>query len=76
MAGNNRLGGQDFNERTQKYLIQVIEKKFNKKVEDKEDIQQLRLAIEEAKIRLTDVPTTVIRLQLKTVGDFTYEVIF
>uniref|UniRef100_A0AC35GGN0 Heat shock protein 70 n=1 Tax=Panagrolaimus sp. PS1159 TaxID=55785 RepID=A0AC35GGN0_9BILA len=73
MAGNNRLGGQDFNERTQKHLIQVIEKKFNKNIVDKEDIQQLRLAIEEAKIRLTDVPVTNIRLQLRTVGEFNYQ---
>lgn len=73
MAGNNRLGGQDFNERTQKYLIQVIENKFNKKIEDKEDIQQLRLAIEEAKLRLTNIPTTNIRLHLRTVGEFTFE---
>uniref|UniRef100_A0AC34GSF6 Heat shock protein 70 n=1 Tax=Panagrolaimus sp. ES5 TaxID=591445 RepID=A0AC34GSF6_9BILA len=73
MAGNNRLGGQDFNERTQKHIIQIIEKKFNKKIVDKEDIQQLRLAIEEAKLRLTDVPSTNIRLHLRTVGEFNYE---
>uniref|UniRef100_A0A914YSK5 Heat shock 70 kDa protein 13 n=1 Tax=Panagrolaimus superbus TaxID=310955 RepID=A0A914YSK5_9BILA len=73
MAGNNRLGGQDFNERTQKHLIQIIEKKFDKKIVDKEDIQQIRLAIEEAKLRLTDVPSTNIRLHLRTVGEFNYE---
>ena len=74
MAGNNRLGGQDFNERIQKHLINVIEEKFGKKITDKEDLQQLRLSIEEAKIRLTDAYEAVLRLHLRTVGDFDYKV--
>jgi len=73
MAGNNRLGGQDFNERIQKHLIKVIEEKFEKKITDKEDLQQLRLSIEEAKIRLTDAYEAMLRLHLRTVGDFDYK---
>uniref|UniRef100_A0A7E4W4B8 Heat shock 70 kDa protein 13 n=1 Tax=Panagrellus redivivus TaxID=6233 RepID=A0A7E4W4B8_PANRE len=73
MAGNNRLGGQDFNDRTQLHILNVINKKFNTQITDKEDIQQLRLAIEAAKIRLTTFPTTTIKLNLQSIGHFEYE---
>uniref|UniRef100_A0A8R1EHL5 Uncharacterized protein n=1 Tax=Caenorhabditis japonica TaxID=281687 RepID=A0A8R1EHL5_CAEJA len=74
MAGNNRLGGQDFNERVQKHIIEKIaEKKGGKAIEDKEDIQQIRLEVEKGKIRLTSVPSTTISLDLKTVGKWKYE---
>lgn len=74
LAGNNRLGGQDFNERVQKHLMKVIQDKFDKKIENKEDLQQIRLAIEAAKLQLTTVPHTTIKLHLHTVGEFNYEV--
>ncbi|CAP22062.2 Protein CBR-STC-1 [Caenorhabditis briggsae] len=73
MAGNNRLGGQDFNERVQKHLIEKISEKFEKTIDDKEDIQQIRLEVEKGKIRLTNVPSTTISLNLKTVGKWSYE---
>lgn len=72
MAGNNRLGGQDFNDRVQKHLSQYIEKEFGSALVDKEDIQQLRLAIETAKIQLTTFPQTNIDLKLQSVGKFHY----
>ncbi|CAI5440653.1 unnamed protein product [Caenorhabditis angaria] len=73
MAGNNRLGGQDFNDRVQKFIIKEIEKQTSKIVDDKEDLQQIRLVIEKAKIRLTSVPKTTISLDLKSVGKFSYD---
>lgn len=73
MAGNNRLGGQDFNDRVQKHLLDQIAQKFGKIIEDKEDIQQVRLEVEKGKIRLTSMPVTTISLDLKTVGKWKYD---
>lgn len=73
MAGNNRLGGQDFNDRVQKHLISKIAEKFGKTIDNKEDIQQIRMEVEKGKIRLTNVPSTTISLNLKTVGKWNYE---
>ncbi|MFH4980178.1 hypothetical protein AB6A40_006887 [Gnathostoma spinigerum] len=72
MAGNNRLGGQDFNDRVQRHLMNLINDSYDQPVTDKEDIQQLRLAIETAKIQLTTFPETTINLHLKTIGKFIY----
>ncbi|TKR69219.1 hypothetical protein L596_021403 [Steinernema carpocapsae] len=57
MAGKNRLGGQDFNDRVQHFLMEYIEKRYGKSVTDKEDLQQL--------------PT--ITLHLKNLESFSYE---
>uniref|UniRef100_A0A915AZZ1 Heat shock 70 kDa protein 13 n=1 Tax=Parascaris univalens TaxID=6257 RepID=A0A915AZZ1_PARUN len=72
MAGNNRLGGQDFNDRVQKHIIEKISESFGSRLEDKEDIQQLRMAIETAKIQLTTFPSTDIDLNLRSLGRFRY----
>ncbi|KHN75511.1 Heat shock 70 kDa protein D [Toxocara canis] len=72
MAGNNRLGGQDFNNRVQMHLIEKISQSFGSRLEDKEDIQQLRMAIETAKIQLTTFPSTDIDLNLRSMGRFRY----
>jgi hypothetical protein len=48
MAGNNKLGGQDFNQRLHSYLKSVIKKRYKQPLTDKEDLQTLRLAVEEA----------------------------
>ncbi|KAL3994341.1 Hsp70 family protein [Acanthocheilonema viteae] len=72
MAGNNRLGGQDFNDRVQNHLIQHIADNYGKVLDDKEDIQQLRLAIESAKIQLTTLPVTNIDLNLRSLGKMHY----
>ncbi|VDO31552.1 unnamed protein product [Brugia timori] len=72
MAGNNRLGGQDFNNRVQSDLMQYIEEKYGKALDDQEDIQQLRLAIEAAKIQLTTLPATNIDLNLRSIGKMIY----
>uniref|UniRef100_A0A1I8EYL8 Heat shock 70 kDa protein 13 n=1 Tax=Wuchereria bancrofti TaxID=6293 RepID=A0A1I8EYL8_WUCBA len=72
MAGNNRLGGQDFNNRVQSHLMQHIKEKYGKALDDQEDIQQLRLAIEAAKIQLTTLPATNIDLNLRSLGKMIY----
>ncbi|VDN59079.1 unnamed protein product, partial [Dracunculus medinensis] len=73
MAGNNRLGGQDFNDRIQKHLMKVISENAGSSFNDKEDLQQLRLAIETAKIQLTSFPQCTIDLHLRSVGRFLYK---
>ncbi|VDN30025.1 unnamed protein product [Gongylonema pulchrum] len=77
MAGNNRLGGQDFNDRVQHHLMEVllfIRRNRGKALGDKGDIQQLRLAIEAAKIQLTTFPVTNIDSNLQSLGKFHYRV--
>lgn len=73
MAGNNRLGGQDFNDRVQKHVLSVIHKKYGKTISDKEDLQQIRLEIENAKIRLTTHPTADMKFNLKDIGPWKYQ---
>ncbi|KAL3090898.1 hypothetical protein niasHS_007273 [Heterodera schachtii] len=72
MAGNNRLGGQDFNERIQRMLLQKIREKTRNELTNREDVQQLRLAVEEAKLRLTVMPETWISLDFRSIGHFEY----
>lgn len=72
MAGNNRLGGQDLNERIQRVIAQKIRDHFGKELEAKEDIQQLRLAIEAAKIELSTLREAWIRLNLHELGKYDY----
>lgn len=86
MAGNNRLGGQDFNERIHKMLLNVrrficlkensniqrIHYLRNIQLTNREDLQQLRLAVEEAKLNLTQLPETWIRLNFRSIGNFEY----
>lgn len=73
MAGNNRLGGQDFNDRVQKHILKLLEEKFGQSIADKEDIQQIRLVVEKAKLKLTDLPISRLDFDLKTVGKWSYE---
>lgn len=72
MAGNNRLGGQDFNQRIQQLLLQRIKEQKSLELTRKDDLQQLRLAIEEAKIQLTTLPEIWIRIHLHDTGLFEY----
>lgn len=53
MAGNNRLGGQDFNNRLIQYFFSVIHEQFGKNLENLEDIQKLHHEVESVKINLT-----------------------
>ncbi|GMT15176.1 hypothetical protein PFISCL1PPCAC_6473 [Pristionchus fissidentatus] len=72
MAGNNRLGGQDFNDRVQKIVVKNIEKTTGEPVVEKEDLQQIRLAVEAAKLRLTDVPQTTVKVHLNGRKPYVY----
>uniref|UniRef100_A0A915HHN0 Heat shock 70 kDa protein 13 n=1 Tax=Romanomermis culicivorax TaxID=13658 RepID=A0A915HHN0_ROMCU len=71
MAGNNHLGGQDFNVRMLSHLISEIEAYCgdNCTLTDKEDIQNLRLAVESAKIDLTSTMETLIDVKLHSLVD-------
>uniref|UniRef100_W6NBY1 Heat shock 70 kDa protein 13 n=1 Tax=Haemonchus contortus TaxID=6289 RepID=W6NBY1_HAECO len=75
MAGNNRLGGQDFNDRVQKHIISVLQNRFGKTITDKEDLQQIRLEIEKAKLRLTTHPTAEMNFNLKEIGKWHYQLL-
>ncbi|PAV81468.1 hypothetical protein WR25_17603 [Diploscapter pachys] len=73
MAGNNRLGGQDFNNRVQQFLLEKIKNQFGKEITNKEDLQTMRLEIERAKLRLTAHPKTKIQFKLVEIGEWSYE---
>ena len=53
MAGNNRLGGQDFNNRLLQYFLRTIEEQYGKHLLSMEDIQRLHQLVESVKLNLT-----------------------
>jgi len=62
-AGNNHLGGQDFNERLRANLsAEIAAERGGSELDDVEDIQSLRNAVEEAKLALTYNNSTIIEL--------------
>lgn len=64
MAGNNKLGGQDFTQRLLQYTTERVRQEFGIPPTLKEDIQSLRQAVEAAKLNLTLQPDTTIRVPL------------
>ena len=68
MAGNNRLGGQDFNVRLMSYLMAVIQDRFGEELTNAEDIQRVRQEVESAKINLTSEAWVIIRLPLPSLN--------
>lgn len=68
MAGNNRLGGQDFNNRFMNYLLSLIKDRFNKELTNSEDIQRLRQEVETAKINLTSSSEAIIHVKLPSLN--------
>lgn len=64
MAGNNKLGGQDFSQRLLQYTIERAEQEFGVPPTLKEDIHRLRQAVEAAKLNLTLQPSVTIRVPL------------
>lgn len=64
MAGNNKLGGQDFSQRLLQYATERVRQEFGVPPTLKEDIHRLRQAVEAAKLNLTVHPSTTIRLPL------------
>ncbi|CAG6006321.1 heat shock 70 kDa protein 13 [Menidia menidia] len=71
MAGNNKLGGQDFSQRLLQFTAEQVRQQFGVAPTVKEDIHRLRLAVEAAKLNLTLHPSATIRvpLHLHAAGD-------
>ncbi len=62
-AGNNRLGGDDFDERLVNYIADRFQKEHKIDLrKDKQALQRLREASEKAKVELSSLPTTTINL--------------
>ncbi|XP_051534923.1 heat shock 70 kDa protein 13-like [Myxocyprinus asiaticus] len=70
MAGNNKLGGQDFTQRLLQYAIERVRQQYGVPPTFKEDIHLLRQAVEAAKINLTQEPHVLLKvpLHLQTTG--------
>ena len=52
-AGNNHLGGQDFNERLLQHMLKHVALQHQQVLSDPEDLQALRLATEQIKLQLS-----------------------
>jgi stress 70 chaperone-associated protein len=68
MAGNNRLGGQDFNQRLVMYVLKELERLYGVRVTDVDDLQQLSQAVENVKLNLTNFTSTYLHLSLKSLN--------
>uniref|UniRef100_A0A3Q4AQX0 Heat shock 70 kDa protein 13 n=1 Tax=Mola mola TaxID=94237 RepID=A0A3Q4AQX0_MOLML len=64
MAGNNKLGGQDFSQRLLQYTRERVQQEFGVPPTLKEDIHRLRQAVEAAKLKLTLHPSVTISVPL------------
>nr|XP_046169505.1 heat shock 70 kDa protein 13 [Oncorhynchus gorbuscha] len=71
MAGNNKLGGQDFSQRLLQYTMERVRQQYGVPPTLKEDIHHLRQAVEAAKLNLTLQPSADLRvpLHLEPQGD-------
>lgn len=68
MAGNNKLGGQDFSQRLLQYTIERARQEFGVPPALKEDIHRLRQAVEAAKLNLTLQPSAAVSVALRLRG--------
>ncbi|KAM4796854.1 heat shock 70 kDa protein 13 [Rhinophrynus dorsalis] len=64
MAGNNKLGGQDFNQRLLQYLYDNIYTMYGSLPSQKEEIHRLRQAVEAIKLNLTFHDSSWVRMPL------------
>ncbi|KAM3875503.1 heat shock 70 kDa protein 13 [Diretmus argenteus] len=64
MAGNNKLGGQDFSQRLLQYTMERVQQEFGVPPTLKEDIHRLRQTVEAAKLNLTLQPSISIQVPL------------
>ncbi|XP_061639174.1 heat shock 70 kDa protein 13 isoform X2 [Phyllopteryx taeniolatus] len=64
MAGNNKLGGQDFSQRLLQYTTERVRQEFGIMPTLKEDLHRLRQAVESAKLDLTLQPSATVRVPL------------
>ena len=78
MAGNNRLGGQDFNERLYQYVLTRARDEFNvnEGLLKDYDHQILRGACEQAKLTLSTETVTILNFKLQQNTDNPVEVTF
>lgn len=60
------MGGQDFNQRLMLYLLDIINRRYGRDLVDKEDLQNLRLHVEAAKLNLTYKDRAEIHLSLES----------
>jgi len=68
-SGNNRLGGDDFDERVMNYLVEEFKKQENMDLrQDKMAMQRIKEAAEKAKKELSTVVTTNINLPFITMN--------
>ncbi|XP_053561994.1 heat shock 70 kDa protein 13 [Bombina bombina] len=67
MAGNNKLGGQDFNQRLLQYLYDSIYATYGTLPSKKEEIHRLRQSVEAVKLNLTLHNTSWVQLPLSLV---------
>lgn len=65
MAGNNKLGGQDFSQRLLQYATERVRQQFGVPPTLKEDLHRLRRAVEAAKLSLTLQPSASISVPLR-----------
>ncbi|NXB08511.1 HSP13 protein, partial [Cnemophilus loriae] len=64
MAGNNKLGGQDFNQRLMVYLYDQLRQTYGSLPTQKEEIHRLRQAVEAVKLNLTVHEAATLRVLL------------
>ncbi|XP_077336194.1 heat shock 70 kDa protein 13 [Lithobates pipiens] len=64
MAGNNKLGGQDFNQRLLQYLYDNIYSTYGSLPFLKEEIHRLRQSVEAVKLNLTSYNSSWVRMPL------------
>eukprot|EP00062_Callorhinchus_milii_P020041 gi/632975266/ref/XP_007904136.1/ PREDICTED: heat shock 70 kDa protein 13 isoform X1 [Callorhinchus milii] len=64
MAGNNQLGGQDFNQRLLQFLFERVHERHGVLPSHQQDIHRLRQAVEEAKLNLTMASSVSLRVPL------------
>lgn len=64
VSGNNKLGGQDFNQRLMLYLYDQLHQKYGSLPTRKEEIHHLRQAVEAVKLNLTVHEAATLRVLL------------
>nr|XP_013804053.1 PREDICTED: heat shock 70 kDa protein 13 isoform X2 [Apteryx mantelli mantelli] len=64
LAGNNKLGGQDFNQRLLQHLYAQLHQRCGSLPSRKEEIHRLRQAVEAVKLNLTVHEASTIRMSL------------
>lgn len=67
-AGNNRLGGQDFNERLLGHVQRTALEKYGCSVSDPHYLQQMHLAVEKAKLTMTAEEWAVMQVLVPECG--------